>query len=42
MEEVKADHGKFLVYMGVGEVKDIRQKDMKKATNALETKRRAG
>jgi hypothetical protein len=42
MEEVKADHGKFLVYMGVGDVKDIRQRDLKKATTALETKRRAG
>jgi len=42
LEEVKADKGKFLVFMGVGDVKDILAKDMKKATNALETKRRAG
>jgi hypothetical protein len=42
LEEVKADRGKFLVFMGVGDVKDILAKDMKKAVNALETKRRAG
>jgi ERF superfamily len=40
MDEVKTDQGRFLVFMGVGEVKDILQKDVKKAINALETKRR--
>jgi len=40
LTEVKADKGKFLVFMGVGEVKDILARDMKKATNALEVKRR--
>ena len=42
IEEVKADLGKFLVFMGVGAVKDILARDHKKAINALEAKRRAG
>lgn len=38
--DLKMDLGKFLVFMGVGELKDILAKDWKKATNAIDTRRR--
>jgi len=40
MEEVKADKGRFLVYMGVGDLTDILSRDYRKAVAALEAKRR--
>lgn len=39
-EEVGADHGKFCQYMKVTAISDIRAKDLKKATSALESKRK--
>lgn len=40
IDEVKMDKGKFLIFMGVGDVKDILQRDLKKALNAIDTRRR--
>jgi hypothetical protein len=41
MQEVKMDKGRFLVFMGVGEVKDILARDLKKAINAIDVKRQS-
>ena len=40
LQEVKADKGKFLVFMGCGAVKDILARDLAKAVNAIDVKRR--
>lgn len=38
--ETKSDKGKFLKYMGVKDVREIQAKDIKKAMNALNTKKK--
>src|SRR5262249_37342147 len=40
IQETKMDRGRFLVFMGVGDVKDILARDLKKAINAIDVKRR--
>ena len=39
VKETKADKAKFLKFMGVSDVRDIRTTDLKKARNALNTKK---
>lgn len=40
IEEVRMDKGKFLVYMHVGSVREILQRDLATAVNAIDVKRR--
>lgn len=40
IQELKMDRGKFLVFMGCGDVGEILAKDLKKAINAIDTRRR--
>ncbi len=40
IKDVKMDRGRFLVFMGVGDVREILKKDLKKAANAIDVKRR--
>ncbi len=40
IDELKMDRVRFMVFMGVGDLKDILATDMKKALNAIEAKRR--
>ncbi len=40
IDDLKMDQVRFMVFMGVGDLKDILATDMKKALNAIEAKRR--